>query len=164
MLSRFSLSAWIGAAALFVVTSIGEQTSMQFDSTVKNMLAAIRFPSYYLFGFVLVGLGLGGAMIGLDRATHRRRWCVVTVCLCSALALMVADYFAIYSPLRAIVTNSSGVRDARFVELHRWSEQINTAHVLLAAFAAVSVCWPLICRGQGAGGQVQENTPHRESS
>jgi hypothetical protein len=142
MLSRFSLSAWIGAAALFVVTSIGEQTSTQFDSAVKNTLAAIRFPWYYLFGFVLVSLGLLGAMAGLDRAAHWRRWCLVAATLSVSLVLMLIDYFAIYTPLRDIVTNLSGVRDARFLELHRWSEQINSLDVVLCFIAAVAVCWP----------------------
>lgn len=141
-IARFALSAWIGAAALFVVTSISEQRSTAFGSDIKNILAALRFPSYYWFGFVLVGSGFLGGAIGLDRLRQRRRWIVLVGCSALALALMLVDYVAIYSPLYAIVTNPSGVRDARFLELHRWSERINTIDVTLCLIAAIAVCWP----------------------
>ena len=141
-IARFSLSAWIGAAALFVVTSIAEQRSTAFGSDVKNVLAALRFPSYYAFGFVLVGVGLIGGAMGVNRSQNRNRWCVLVGCLVLALLLMIVDYFAIYSPLHAIVTDPSGVRNARFLQLHRWSEQINTVDVTLCAIAAITACWP----------------------
>ncbi len=141
-IARFALSAWIGAAALFVVTSIAEQRSTAFGSDVKNVLATLRFPAYYLFGFVLVGLGLVGGAMGVDRLRQRRRWFAIVSCLMLALLLMLVDYFAVYSPLYAIVTDPSGVRDARFMQLHRWSEQINTIDVALCLIAAIAACWP----------------------
>ena len=141
-IARFALSAWIGAAALFVVTSIAEQRSTAYGSDVKNVLAALRFPAYYGFGFTLVGLGLLGGAIGMDRLQNGRRWFAHVGCLVLALLLMLVDYFTIYSPLHAIVTDPSGVRDARFLQLHRWSEQINTIDVTLCAIAAIAVCWP----------------------
>ena len=141
-IARFALSAWIGAAALFVVTSIAEQRSTAFGSDVKNVLAAVRFPAYYGFGFVLVGLGLVGGVVGVDRLQNRRRWFALVGCLALALLLMLVDYVAVYSPLFAIVTDPSGVRDARFQQLHRWSEQINTVDVTLCLFAAIVACWP----------------------
>lgn len=142
-IARVALSAWIGAAALFVVTSIAEQRSTAFGSDVKNVLATLRFPSYYCFGFVLVGLGLAAGAIGVDRLQNQRRWIALVGCLVLALLLMLVDYFAVYSPLYAIVTEPSGVRDARFMQLHRWSEQINTIDVTLCLIAAIAVCWPL---------------------
>ncbi len=141
-IARFALSAWIGAAALFVVTSIAEQRSPTFGSVEKNLLAALRFPAYYSFGFVLVGLGLVGGAFGVDYRVRLKGWLIVVVCLTLALILMVVDYVAIYSPLYAIVTDPSGARDARFVELHRWSEQINTVDVTLCLIAALIACWP----------------------
>ena len=141
-IARFTLSAWIGAAALFVVTAIAEQRSTAFGSDVKNVLAELRFPSYYGFGFVLVGLGLISGAMGVDRHQDRRQWCVLVGCLVLALLLMIVDYFAVYSPLHAIVTDPSGVRDARFLQLHRWSEQINTLDVTLCLIAAIAACWP----------------------
>lgn len=142
MIARFALSAWIGAAALFVVTSIAEQRSTAFGSDVKNVLATLRFPAYYSFGFVLVGLGLVSGAIGVDRRNRRSGWLTLVACLTAALILMVVDYIAIYSPLYAIVTDPSGVRDARFLELHRWSEQINTVDVALCLIAAFVACLP----------------------
>lgn len=140
--ARVALSAWTGAAALFVVTSVSEQRSTAYGADVKNILAALRFPSYYGFGFVLVGVGLIGGILGVDRCHQRWRWFTCAGSLVLALILMLVDYTTIYSPLYSIVTDPSGVRDARFLELHRWSEQINTADVTLCLIAAIAACWP----------------------
>ena len=142
MIARFALSAWIGAAALFVCTSISEQIAPTFDSDMKNTLAAIRFPWYYGFGFGLVGIGFIGSVIGVRRAEQRHRWAVVVTSLVLALTLMAVDYVLIYTPLHEIVTSPTAVRDARFVELHRWSERINSIDILLCMIAALAVCWP----------------------
>lgn len=142
MIARLALSAWIGAAALFVCTSISEQIAPAFDSGIKNTLAAIRFPWYYGFGFGLVGTGLVGSVIGVRRKEQRHRWAVTITSLVLALMLMVADYVAIYTPLFEMVTSPTAVRDARFVELHRWSERINSIDILLCLIAALAVCWP----------------------
>ena len=141
-IARFALSAWIGAAALFVVTSIAEQRSTAIGSDAKNVLATLRFPAYYWFGFVLVGLGLIGGVVGIDRHQQRGRWWAIVSCLWLALLLMLVDYVAVYSPLYAIVTNPDALRDARFQELHRWSEQINSIDVFLCLIAAITSCWP----------------------
>ena len=146
-LARFSLSAWIGAAALFVVTSVSEQISTQYGSDVKNILAGLRFPWYYLFGFSFVSTGLVTSMFGLSGVQNRRRRVVVAVMKDTkremvVLSLMATDYFYIYSPLHEIVTRPDGVRDARFMELHHWSERINTIDVTLCLVAAITVCWP----------------------
>ena len=139
-LARLSLSAWIGAAALFVVTSVSEQISTEYGSDVKNVLAVLRFPWYYLFGFVLVGTGLLGSVIGLSGSHNRRRCLLIVVTLGLALVLMIGDYCFVYSPLHEIVTRPDGVRDARFKEIHDWSEWINTVDVGLCLIAAIAVC------------------------
>ncbi len=141
-IARFALSAWIGAAALFVVTSVRETTSPAFDSLIKNQLAALRFPPYYLFGFVLVGLGFVSGTIGLRRATSRWRWGLFVGTSGLALLLMAIDYIAIFQPLYASVTRPDGVRDQRFMELHRASTQINFTDISLCAVAAILACWP----------------------
>ncbi len=141
-IARLALAAWIGAAALFVCTSISEQVSIAYDSGVKNTLAAIRFPWYYGFGFCLVTTGGVCGVIGLNRRQQPRRWMFFGVSLSLALILMIVDYFTIYSPLHAIVTHPDGVRDAQFERLHRWSEQINTVDVTLCLLAALAICWP----------------------
>jgi len=141
-LARFSLSAWIGAAVLFVVTSVSEQISTQYGSDVKNILAGLRFPWYYLFGFSFVSTGLVTSIFGLSGVQNRRRRAFVAVMLGLTLMLMATDYFYIYSPLHEIVTRPDGVRDARFIELHHWSERINTIDATLCLVAAIAVCWP----------------------
>ena len=141
-LARLFLSAWIGAAALFVCTSVSEQMSPTIGSDVKNSLAAIRFPWYYGFGFGLVGAGFVSSVCGISWARQRVRWTIVAASLVLTLILMAVDYVAIYTPLRAIVTDPSGVREARFIELHRWSERINALYLSTCLIAALSVCWP----------------------
>ena len=140
-IARFALSAWIGAAALFVVTSVREATSTAFDSLIKNHLAALRFPSYYLFGFVLVGLGSVCGAIGLWRAS-RQRWGLFVATSGVALLLMVIDYIAIFQPLYASVTRPDGIRDQRFLELHQASTWINFTDISLCAVAAIIACCP----------------------
>lgn len=49
--ARFALSAWVGAAALFVVVGIKEVRGSEFDSVTRDLLVGLRFPSYYTFGF-----------------------------------------------------------------------------------------------------------------
>lgn len=142
MIARFALSAWIGAAALFVCTSISEQISPTFDSDIKNTLAAIRFPWYYGFGFSLVGTSFVCSLISVGLKEQRARWLMIVTPILLALILMVVDYFVIYAPLYEIVSQSNHARDARFVELHRWSERINTVDIVLCLIAALSLCWP----------------------
>lgn len=52
--TRFLISAWIGAAVLFVITGVQEITNKNLTSDVRDILALIRFPSYYIFGFICV--------------------------------------------------------------------------------------------------------------
>jgi hypothetical protein len=56
---------------------------------------------------------------------------------------MMTDYFVVYSPLHEIVSRPDGVRDARFKELHDWSERINTIDVSLCLVAAITICSPV---------------------
>jgi len=57
-IARFALAAWVGAALIFVVTAIQEVRYPGFDSETKSAVATIRFPTYYVFGFGLVIVGL----------------------------------------------------------------------------------------------------------
>ncbi len=141
-IARFALSAWIGAAVLFVVTSVREATSPAFDSLIKNELAALRFPPYYLFGFVLVGLGLACGAVALRRESPRRRWMLFVGMLAAALVLMFVDYFTVFLPLYELVSHPEAARDERFQRLHQASTWLNFADVSLCAVAALTVCWP----------------------
>ena len=68
--ARLFLVAWIGGAALFVITSIAEQRTPEFDSIDKDRLATIRFPLYYLYGAIC--LSTATAATGLAIATTPR--------------------------------------------------------------------------------------------
>jgi hypothetical protein len=140
MLARFCLSAWVGAASLFVVTGVAEVRHPDFDSATRDELAKIRFPRYYEFGFGLVGLGL---ILGMAARRHpalgRRRGIAFLGLTAAALLVMIADYLWIYSPLAAMLLQEA--RPANFHDYHNASMWINTASLSLALISALLVCW-----------------------
>lgn len=143
MLARLCLSAWVGAAALFVVDGVRQVRVPEFGSAVKDRLALVRFPAYYLFGFALVGLSLA-CLAALWCSPHlaRGRHALATLLVAASLAIMACDYTLVYHPLERMVTPPGGVKPAEFVTLHARSEQINSLHVGLCLLAAVVICWP----------------------
>ncbi len=142
-LARICLSAWIGAAALFVVVGVAEVTRGGFDSSTKDALVAIRFPSYYLFGVVLVSLaGIGTWLARNSVALSRRRRGYSLVLLTLVLTLMAVDYVWIYLPLLQMVTPPGQVKSASFGTYHQASKWINLAGLVLCLSAAWLVNWP----------------------
>lgn len=143
MLARFCLSAWVGAAALFVVNGVQQVMEPEFDSTVKNRLALLRFPTYYVFGFVLVGLSLFClAMLWRSPLIARWRQSLATLLVAGSLGVMAYDYVQVYKPLEGMVTPPEEAKPAEFQTLHRRSEIVNSVHVGLCLAAAILVCWP----------------------
>ena len=141
---RFSLCSWVGAAVLFVVTGILQVMTPDFDSRIKNHLAVIRFPAYYLFGFTHVGLAIVAAL-GLLVATRRRAAgrlalkVILGLCV-AAVLVMTFDYFRVYRPLEAMMLDKSEVMPSTFHELHQWSKRLNFASLgmcLIAGLIAV---------------------------
>jgi hypothetical protein len=55
MATRLAISFWVGGAILFVITSVAEQRYPPFDSLIRDQLATIRFPLYYIFGWGCLG-------------------------------------------------------------------------------------------------------------
>ncbi|MEW4530736.1 hypothetical protein [Maioricimonas sp. JC845] len=141
MVSRFCLSAWVGAAALFVVNGIRQVTSPELDSYTKDLLISLRFDPYYVFGFSLVGAGL---VLGLIASPlfSRARTILFTLLLIASLVLMGIDYVRVYRPLLEMITPPGQARPAGFRDLHHMSELINTIHVGLAFVAALTFSWP----------------------
>lgn len=144
--ARILLAAWCGAAALYVTTSVREQVSQKFSIAVKDELALVRFPAYYVFGFVMVGLGLIGVMVGKHvSVSNRRRWSSL-VLLVTALVLMVADYQLIYLPLVELLNPVGRERVGEFLQeftsLHNASKYINCASLMLCLFASVLISMP----------------------
>lgn len=141
--SRLALSAWIGAAVLFVVVGVAEVKSPLFTSTVKDQLAVLRFPLFYAAGFSLVALSLclTGCLPWPAGYSALRRWSV-PVLLLIALLGMVADYQWVYLPLERLVTPPGQVRTQEFTTLHQRSSQVNTINLTFCLLAAAALNWP----------------------
>ncbi|MFG0332788.1 MAG: hypothetical protein ACF8TS_05435 [Maioricimonas sp. JB049] len=141
MMSRFCLSAWVGAAALCVVNGIRQVTSPDFNPYTIDLLLPLRFNAYYAFGFVLVGAGLVFGLIAAPLFS-RARSILFTLLVVASLLLMGFDWFRIYQPLLEMVTPPGEVRPSGFRDLHYFSEVVNTVHVGLAFVAALTFSWP----------------------
>jgi len=144
MMARLFLVAWIGGAALFVVTSIAEQRSPEFDSATKDRLATVRFPLYYQFGALCLGTSIvatGIAAVTGKRETRKRLMAGLTLCLVSA-GIARYDYVEVYSPLQKAITPPGQVRGPEFITLHERSALVNEIHISLALLAAIIICLP----------------------
>jgi hypothetical protein len=141
--ARLASSAWVGAAALFVITALRELRHSGFDSATKDTLALLRFPAYYAFGFVVVSAALAGAVFGLvgGEKQQRRRIVVAAWLLGLILVLMVADFVVIYWPIVGMITPAGRPRSAEFAGYHRASIVINVCDVALCGIAAALLCW-----------------------
>jgi len=155
LLSRFFLSAWVGAAALFVTTSVREVTSgisQLRDSTIRNALVQVRFPSYYLFGFSLVGAAFVCSLLAWKHTTiiSKLRLSVSILLMFAALGVMSYDYFQVYLPLEKMVTPAEKAKPAEFVETHEQSKMLNYVDVSLCFVAAILLCYPTRIKKQPA--------------
>ncbi len=128
---------WVGAALLFVLTSVTEQVEPAFETAIRDRLALIRFPWYYGTGAVLLTVGI---VTGAAISRGRRTILIATLVLLAAASAMAADYALVYRPLRASLTPPGAARDAEFQRLHEWSERLNAGGFLLSAVAAVMLC------------------------
>ena len=136
-LARFCSAMWIGAALLFVATSIAEQTHHSFDGLTKDALALIRFPWFYGTGFTLLaGSLLATRFAGLPARPRNS----AMLLLLAAVLLMAADHTFIYRPMRELLSSAAGGRGPAFERLHFWTEGLNAAGLLLAAAASVVLC------------------------
>lgn len=142
--ARFALAGWVVAALLFVATSVSEQVSGEIDSRSKDVLAVLRFPWYYGFGFSLVPISLVGFMAYCRGVSDWSKRSKITIALIAAgLIAMVVDYTTIYRPLRDAITPPGQVRTERFVALHKASKHINEVDLTLCFVAAIMMCAPV---------------------
>jgi len=149
---RFLLAAWIGAAVLYVITSVAEQTSEHFDSRIRDQLAALRFPLYYQFGFVMHAAALAcGLLVTATAVAHRTRFAVVSGLIVLSLAGITLDYLYVFQPLLELITPAGQARTQEFVRLHNLSRYANQAHIMLMMVAGVIAAWPLPARGSTPG-------------
>ncbi len=134
--SRVLLSAWVGAAILFVINGIRLVTSPELDSVVRNIVTARRFPPYYTFGAICLLGALAAALGAVCCQYHaRRRNRLPIFFLITAILLFAYDYWTVYLPLEQMITPPDQPRPAEFVSLHEMSKWINTVHVSSALIA-----------------------------
>ena len=143
-IARLFLVAWIGGAALFVITSIAEQRRPEFDSAAKDRLATVRFPLYYQFGTYCLGTSTVAAAIATltaKRENRKRLITSLTLCILSA-GIAAYDYQEVYVPLQKAITPPGQVRGPEFITLHERSATVNEIHLSLALLAAILICIP----------------------
>ena len=143
-IARLFLVAWIGGAALFVITSIGEQRSQDFDSATKDRLATIRFPHYYQFGAMCLGISIAATGLAVVTRKPGSRKGLMAGLACCVVSAGIAgyDYVAVYSPLQELITPPGQVRGPEFLTLHERSAFINEIHISLALLGAILLCLP----------------------
>jgi hypothetical protein len=143
--ARCALAAWVGAAAMFVVTAVHEVQSRDFTSREKSQLALLRFPTYYQFGFTLVPVAIAAAAIAVGHpAMRKKRSIAFFILIAAAFALMLIDYFRIYGPLQVMLQaeGSGAARPETFVTFHEASKNINMIDISLCFLAVVVLCLP----------------------
>jgi len=132
VIARICSAAWVGAALLFVITSVTEQMEPAFDAATRDRLALIRFPWYYGTGALLLLVAFFAALV----ASHKRiliRLAAVAVFL--AMCVMAADYVLVFQPLKSRLSPPGAARTPEFRQLHAWSERLNAAGFLLSMSA-----------------------------
>lgn len=150
---RMSLALWVGGAALFVITSVAEQTNPEFGSIIRDQLATIRFPLYYVFGGILLATAIftGGVAVTTTSGCLRKRITAALAFTILSAGCAAGDYFWVYRPLQQLITPPGQARSQEFVTLHERSRHANELHITLALVAAVlSVIPPrnVICSQQ----------------
>lgn len=140
--SRFAISAWVGAACIFIATTLRDVHSTTMDSVAKAELAVQRFPVYYNFAFALLGAAFVLGICGLIKATAQRKAVTIQLLLLP-LVLTVIDYLWVYRPLESMTVSVHEARPAQFVTFHTASKWINIVQVSASVAAAIAVCWPI---------------------
>ncbi|MFN9717464.1 MAG: hypothetical protein ACK58L_02155 [Planctomycetota bacterium] len=149
--TRLALSFWVGGAILFVITSVAEQINPAFDSPIRDQLATIRFPHYYRFGGICLGVALAGSLFAVLRisTTLRRRMVLVFLLTLVSTGIMVFDYWNVYVPLQQLITPPGKERTQEFLALHHQSRIVNQIHLGVALVAGLIASWPISVRRDG---------------
>lgn len=139
-LARFLLSAWFGAAALFVLIGVREITHPGFDSVVRDQLVLLRFPPYYVCGFGCLAGAVLSLGVCLMCGLRRRLASTALVLAATALGVMAYDYAYVYKPLEAMISPPGKARSAEFRQRHEWSKSLNAVQVGCVLAAAIAAC------------------------
>ncbi len=156
MFARIALSAWVGAATLFVINGVRLVTTNAFDSVGRDHVALIRFPAYYFVGAVLMAVSVAGivAARGLPGLT-KRRWGVVVSLSLLASVVMLGDYMWVYLPLAEMITPPGRARPQGFTEAHEMSKYVNALQVAMCLVAAMIANWPMQVEMPGVSNDKQ---------
>ncbi|WP_339686129.1 hypothetical protein [Gimesia maris] len=147
VLIRFCLSAWVGAAVIFVINGVQDVTFQPFDSLTRDQLITLHFPVYYTIAWVLLtGSFISSLILSTKKIWSRNKANLITALIMLSLAISVVDYFWIYTPLESMITPAGSPRPAQFHHYHQASKYINSVNILLALIAAILVNGPLLSR------------------
>lgn len=140
-LARISITAWLGAATLFVIVTVTEIRSGKLESLVLDTLILLRFPVYYLFTFSLLAVTLmaGIACWSVSRGRIGKSF---TVLIALSLLILIGDYFWVYLPLEGMLTPLGVPRPHYFPFYHKLTEALNSAAMLINLIAACLINWP----------------------
>ena len=129
---------WVGAAFLFVVTSVAEQVHPDIDEFTKVRLAMVRFPWYYGTGITLLAIGF---LATIGAGLNRRPKVAATLLLLAALVLLAIDYQFLYRGMvDVLMIPGDEPPGSRFASLHTWSERLNGLGFVLSTAAAIVLC------------------------
>lgn len=140
LLARFLLSAWFGAASLFVIIGVREVRFPGFDPAMLDQLVLLRFPAYYACGFALLGCAALNLVLLLIQGLRKPATYAATILTAMALGLMAYDYPCVYSPLARMITPPGQPRPAEFQAIHKWSKTVNAAQLGCVLIAAITLC------------------------
>lgn len=141
-LTRFAITAWCGAAVIFVVITVLDIITGQFTSVILDQLILIRFPVYYCFTFVLLSTSLVSG-IASSLLLGGRKFKLFTVLVLVSLIIMVSDYFWIYLPLEEMLLPLGSPRPQQFSFYHRLTEALNIIALLIGLLASIVINWPM---------------------
>lgn len=141
--ARTAITAWIGAAILFVIVGISEVTHAAFSSEIRDHLVVIRFPWYYRFGFTAITASLVSTLLVSPGAhfSSRRKWITVGLLIAAILAMTV-EYYSVYVRLEELVTPAGKPRTLEFMQYHQFSMYGNLVVLLLCVAAMLPLNWP----------------------
>ncbi len=140
-IARVSITTWLGAAILFVVLTVTEVLSGQFESLVLDSLVLLRFPIYYAFTFALLGISLVAAVICWVYSKGKTGK-LFAVLVAVSLLILINDYIWVYLPLEAMLTPLGVPRSPDFPFYHKLTEALNSLAMLINLTAACVINWP----------------------
>ncbi|MFO1022358.1 MAG: hypothetical protein U0903_16935 [Planctomycetales bacterium] len=137
-LCRICITAWVGAAVLFVMVAIKPVRSPALDSLTKSRLVIELFPGYYTIGFSLLIVGVLAGLITWTAPTSGRAYRAGVILALLGLLAMTVDWFTIYKPLEQMIhvqLSEGTAPPAEFRSYHIASWIINAVSVGLCALA-----------------------------